>query len=37
VQVVMSLARRSFRRRSINLEMMRMAVLCPQLNMYLLL
>jgi hypothetical protein len=34
---MMSLARRSFRRRSMNLEMMKMAVWCPQLNMYLLL
>jgi hypothetical protein len=33
----MSLARRSFRRRSMNLEMMKMAVWCPRLNMYLLL
>jgi hypothetical protein len=29
VQVKMSLARRSFRRRSMNLEMMKMAVWCP--------
>jgi hypothetical protein len=34
---MMSLARRSFRRRSMNLEMMKMAVGCPRLNMYLLL
>jgi hypothetical protein len=34
---MMSLARRSFRRRSMNLEMMKMAVWCPRLNMYLLL
>jgi hypothetical protein len=34
---MMSLARRSFKRRSMNLEMMKMAVWCPQLNMYLLL
>jgi hypothetical protein len=33
----MSLARRSFRRRSMNLGMMKMAVWCPRLNMYLLL
>jgi hypothetical protein len=33
----MSLARRSFRRKSMNLEMMKMAVWCPRLNMYLLL
>jgi hypothetical protein len=33
----MSLAWRSFRRRSMNLEMMKMAVWCPRLNMYLLL
>jgi hypothetical protein len=33
---MMSLARRSFRRRSMNLEMMKMAVWCPRLNMYLL-
>jgi hypothetical protein len=30
---MMSLARRSFRRRSMNMEMM-MAVWCPRLNMY---
>jgi hypothetical protein len=34
---MMILARRSFRRRSMNLEMMKMAVWCHQLNMYLLL
>jgi hypothetical protein len=34
---MMSLARRSFRRRSMNLEMIKMAMWCPQLNMYLLL
>jgi hypothetical protein len=34
---MMSLARRSFRRRSMNLEMMKMAMWCPRLNMYLLL
>jgi hypothetical protein len=33
----MSLARRSFRRRSMNLEIMKMAVWCPRLNMFLLL
>jgi hypothetical protein len=32
---MMSLARRSFRRRSMNLEMMKMAAWCPRLNMYL--
>jgi hypothetical protein len=31
---MMSLARRSFRRRSMNLVMMKMAVWCPRLNMY---
>jgi hypothetical protein len=30
----MSLARRSFRRRSMNMETMKMAVWCPRLNMY---
>jgi hypothetical protein len=34
---MMSLARRSFKRRSMNLEMMKMAVWCPRLNMYILL
>jgi hypothetical protein len=34
---MMSLARRSFRRRSMNMEMMKMAVWCPWLNIYLLL
>jgi hypothetical protein len=34
---MMSLARRSFRRRSMNLDMMKMAVWCTRLNMYLLL
>jgi hypothetical protein len=29
VQVMMSLARRSFRRRSMNMEMMKMVVRCP--------
>jgi hypothetical protein len=33
----MTLARRSFKRRSMNLEMMKTAVWCPRLNMYLLL
>jgi hypothetical protein len=33
----MSLARRSFRRRSMNMGMVKMAVWCPRLNMYLLL
>jgi hypothetical protein len=31
---MMSLERRSFRRRSMNLKMMKMAVWCPRLNMY---
>jgi hypothetical protein len=30
----MSLARRSFRRRSMNMETMKMAAWCPRLNMY---
>jgi hypothetical protein len=34
---MMSLARRSFRRRSMNMGMMKMAVWCPLLNMYILL
>jgi hypothetical protein len=34
---MMSLARRSFRRRSMNFEMMKMEVWCPRLNMYILL
>jgi hypothetical protein len=34
---MMSLARRSFRRRSMNMETMKMAVWCPRLNMYILL
>jgi hypothetical protein len=34
---MMILARRSFRRRSMNLEMTKMVVWCPRLNMYLLL
>jgi hypothetical protein len=34
---MMNLARRSFGRRSMNLEMMKMVVWCPQLSMYLLL
>jgi hypothetical protein len=34
---MMSLVRRSFRRRSMNMETMKMAVGCPRLNMYLLL
>jgi hypothetical protein len=33
----MNLARRSFRRRIMNMEMMKMAVWCPRLSMYLLL
>jgi hypothetical protein len=33
----MNLARRSSRRRSMNMEMMKMAVWCPRLSMYLLL
>jgi hypothetical protein len=31
---MMSLARRSFRRRSMNMEKMKMVVQCPRLNMY---
>jgi hypothetical protein len=31
---MMNLARRSFKRRSMNMEMMKMAVWCPQLSMY---
>jgi hypothetical protein len=31
---MMSLARRSFKRRSMNMETMKMAVWCPRLNMY---
>jgi hypothetical protein len=34
---MMSLARRSFRRRSMNMGTMKMVVWCPRLNMYLLL
>jgi hypothetical protein len=34
---MMSLARRFFKRMSMNLQMMKMAVWCPRLNMYLLL
>jgi hypothetical protein len=34
---MMSLARRSFRRRSMNMEMIKMAVWCPRLNMCILL
>jgi hypothetical protein len=37
VQEVMNLARRSFRRRSMNKEMMKMVVWHPLLSMYLLL
>jgi hypothetical protein len=37
VQVMMTLARSSFRRRSMNMETMKMAVWCPRLRMYLLL
>jgi hypothetical protein len=37
VQVMMNLVRRSFRRRSMNMETMKMAVWCPLLNMYTLL
>jgi hypothetical protein len=37
VQVTMNLARRSFRKRSMNMEMMNMVVWCPRLSMYLLL
>jgi hypothetical protein len=31
---MMNLARRSFRRRSMNIETMKMAVWCPWLNLY---
>jgi hypothetical protein len=34
---MMNLVRRSFRRRSMNMEMMKMTMWCPRLNMYLLL
>jgi hypothetical protein len=34
---MMNLARRSFRRRSMNMEMMKMAVWCPRQNKYTLL
>jgi hypothetical protein len=34
---MMYLARRSFKRRSMNMEMMKTAVWCPRLSMYLLL
>jgi hypothetical protein len=34
---MLNLARRSFKRRSMNIEMMKMAVWCPRLIMYLLL
>jgi hypothetical protein len=34
---MMNLARRSFRRRSLNMEMMKIAVWCPRLSMYILL
>jgi hypothetical protein len=34
---MMNLVRRSFRRRSMNMEMMKMVVWSPRLNMYLLL
>jgi hypothetical protein len=34
---MMSLVRRSFRRRSMNMGTMKMAVWCPRLNMYILL
>jgi hypothetical protein len=34
---MMNLARRSFRRRRMNMEMMKMVVWCPRLNMYLVL
>jgi hypothetical protein len=37
VEVVMNLASRSFRRRSINMGTMKIAVWCPRLNVYLLL
>jgi hypothetical protein len=34
---MMNLVRRFFRRRSMNMEMMKMSVWCPRLSMYLLL
>jgi hypothetical protein len=34
---MMNLARRSFRRRSMNMEMMKIVEWCPRLSMYLLL
>jgi hypothetical protein len=34
---MMNFARRSFRRRNINMDMMKMAVWCPRLSMYILL
>jgi hypothetical protein len=34
---MMNLASTSFRRRSMNMEMMKMAVWCPRLSMYILL
>jgi hypothetical protein len=37
VQELMDLARRSFKRRSMNMETMKMVVWCPRLNMYTLL
>jgi hypothetical protein len=37
VKEMMNLVRRSFRRRSKNIEMMKMVVWCPWLSMYLLL
>jgi hypothetical protein len=37
VQVTTNLARRFSRRRSMNMEMMKMAVWCPRLSMYLIL
>jgi hypothetical protein len=37
MQVMMNLARRSFKRRSMNMETMKMVVWCPWLSMYVLL
>jgi hypothetical protein len=34
---MMNLVRRFFKRRSMNMEMMKMAVWCPRMSMYLLL
>jgi hypothetical protein len=37
MQVMMNLARRTFRRKSMNVEMMKMVVWCPLLSVYILL